>query len=125
MRFFYISLLIFLNMAGGVIIKVFADFSQHTVNLLFLLPILGTIFFLQTVLWLLLGKHYQLSYVYPFLSVGYVLSLAVGYMFFHESVSFLRGIGATIIMTGAFIVSTSPHVLDAHTQNGTGEASND
>jgi drug/metabolite transporter (DMT)-like permease len=60
-------------------------------------------------MWLFLGKRYQLSYVYPLLSVNYILSLFVGVTVFHEPFVLQRLIGAMIILCGVSLISFSKH----------------
>lgn len=59
---------------------------------------------LSTILWVMLLKVVPLSFLYPLLSVGYVVILVVSAIFFHEKVSFLRWYGVFTICYGIVII---------------------
>lgn len=59
---------------------------------------------ISTVLWVMLLKVVPLSFLYPLLSVGYVVILLVSVFAFHEHVSFLRWYGVIMICYGIVII---------------------
>ncbi len=80
------------------------------------LPVMMTNFYLwisaicyvvSILLWLVVLSKVDVSYAYPFLSIGYVLSAVVGYFAFHESVTFIRVIGIIVICVGVILISRS------------------
>ena len=58
-------------------------------------------------LWMSVLSKVEVSYAYPFLSVGYVLSAVAGYMFFNENVSPIRIVGIIVICIGVILISRS------------------
>lgn len=70
--------------------------------------ILGGIFYLtSSFLWLLLLQRKHLSYLYPMVSVGYVLVVIASCLLFNETVLLIRWIGVGIICIGVVLVSQS------------------
>lgn len=59
---------------------------------------------ISTVLWVMLLKVVPLSFLYPLLSVGYVVILLVSVLAFHERVSFLRWYGVFMICYGIVVI---------------------
>ena len=49
----------------------------------------------------------ELSYVYPFLSLAYVIVAVYAYFFFQENVSTLRVAGLSLICLGTLLISRS------------------
>jgi drug/metabolite transporter (DMT)-like permease len=113
MLYIGVFLLLVLNLAGLVLIK-FSPQYYHNIFLLgFLVVSLVGIYALRSVIWLILGERYQLSFVYPILGINYVLSLFVGMAVFHEPFVWRRIAGAVIILSGVTLLSLSKHRNDA------------
>ena len=68
---------------------------------------------LSTILWVMLLKVVPLSFLYPLLSVGYVVILLISVFFFHEHVSFLRWYGVVTICYGIVIIFAE-ELISAH-----------
>ena len=49
----------------------------------------------------------EVSYAYPFLSIGYILATLIGYFWLAEQLSLIRVIGMIIICIGVFLISRS------------------
>jgi multidrug transporter EmrE-like cation transporter len=49
----------------------------------------------------------EVSFAYPFLSIGYVVVAIVGYYFFNESLTLTRILGILIICVGVYLISRS------------------
>jgi drug/metabolite transporter (DMT)-like permease len=102
-----VLVLLVLNLAGGILIKlspqVYHDFLLLGGILVLLLGVYGA----RSVTWLLLGKRYQLSFIYPILGINYVISLFVGILLFHEPFVWRRLVGAIIILCGVSLLSFS------------------
>lgn len=62
---------------------------------------------ISILLWMSILSKVQVSFAYPFLSVGYVISAIIGYFFFHESLSMIRVTGIVIICIGVILISRS------------------
>jgi multidrug transporter EmrE-like cation transporter len=70
--------------------------------------LLGLVSYVVSVaVWLLVLARVEVSYAYPFLSVGYVVVTLMGYFFFQESLSWMRGMGISIIIIGVLLLSRS------------------
>lgn len=107
-----------MNLGSYVLIKLIKpelvaalDWSQ-----LALVAMLGIVYGSQTLFWLWVGKQYQLSYIYPFMGINYILSLIVGVFAFHEPFSWQATIGSGIIMAGVLLISSSPHRDEPNTK---------
>jgi drug/metabolite transporter (DMT)-like permease len=61
----------------------------------------------SAVLWLVLLSRVALSYVYPMISLGYVLVVLVSWAILKEEVPPLRWIGVLIICAGVYLVGRS------------------
>lgn len=57
--------------------------------------------------WLYVLKHVDVSYAYPFISMGFVIVLVLSYFLFNEQLSVYRVSGIAAIMLGIFLVSRS------------------
>ena len=58
-------------------------------------------------LWMVVLSRAEVSFAYPFLSIGYVVVAVAGYLFFHESMNMYRIIGIFLICTGLVLISKS------------------
>jgi len=57
--------------------------------------------------WILAVARAQLSFVYPFMALSYVLVALVSLFLFKEDVTALRWLGIIVICVGVFLVSRS------------------
>jgi multidrug transporter EmrE-like cation transporter len=62
---------------------------------------------ISVAVWLLVLARVEVSYAYPFLSVGYVVVTVMGYFVFQENLSWMRVIGIAIIIVGVLLLSRS------------------
>jgi len=62
---------------------------------------------ISVAIWLLVLARVEVSYAYPFLSVGYVVVTWMGYFLFQESLSWMRVIGISVIIFGVILLSRS------------------
>lgn len=60
-----------------------------------------------TVLWLIVLVHMEVSKAYPFLSLGYVLIVAISKFYLKEDVNFFRWVGVLLITIGTVMVGVS------------------
>lgn len=59
------------------------------------------------VLWMVVLSKVEVSYAYPFLSIGYVVAAVIGYCFFAEALTVTRVAGIAVICIGVFLISRS------------------
>ena len=57
--------------------------------------------------WLMVLSRTEVSYAYPFLSIGYVVAAFVGYFYFGESMSLYKLSGIALICIGVFLLYRS------------------
>ena len=62
---------------------------------------------LSILLWMSVLSKVEVSYAYPFLSVGYVVSAVAGYALFNENLSPVRIAGIIVICVGVILISRS------------------
>ena len=62
---------------------------------------------LSILLWMSVLSKVEVSYAYPFLSVGYVVSAVAGYALFNENLSPIRIAGIIVICIGVVLISRS------------------
>jgi len=58
-------------------------------------------------LWLMVLSRVEVSLAYPFISIGYVITAATGFLFLGESVTPLRLAGIVLICMGVAVISRS------------------
>jgi drug/metabolite transporter (DMT)-like permease len=66
-----------------------------------------SIFVFSLLLWLYLLSQMELSFLYPFGSLSYVLAALGGWFFFAENVTLLRGSGIFLILMGVILIAKS------------------
>ncbi len=77
------------------------------------------IYALRAVFWLLVGKRYQLSFIYPVLGINYVLSLFVGMLIFDEPFRLRRLVASVIILCGVILITYSKEKNEPVNQGAT------
>lgn len=88
-----------LDFSGGFIAPFVLIFSHPFV-------LIGVVLFVSSSLgWLLALSKIPLSYGYPIVSLGYVFVSVLSWIFFDETLSFLRVLGLMIIVGGVFFLS--------------------
>lgn len=94
------------NQLGQISIT-FSNFIPSTVKLFTnLWIVIGClIFIVSSILWMIALTSANLSYVYPFLGLGYVLIALVSWLFLHESISLLRLSGMVLVCIGVILVA--------------------
>ena len=85
------------------------NFIQNIVPMLSNLWLWGAMFCyaISIVLWMSVLSKVEVSYAYPFLSIGYVVASLAGYYFFSESLSPIRILGIIVICIGVILISRS------------------
>lgn len=59
----------------------------------------------SVVIWLLVLSRVEVSYAYPLLSVGYVVTALAGYYFFAEQITLVRWSGILVICFGVWLIT--------------------
>src|SRR5688572_30417636 len=58
-----------------------------------------------TIFWIFALSKFDLSFAYPFLSIGYILILIVSYFIFKEDITAYKVCGVVIIIIGLILIS--------------------
>lgn len=66
-----------------------------------------TCYVVSVVVWLLALSRVEVSYAYPLLSVGYVVTAFAGQLFFGEALGPMRWAGILVICLGVYLVTRS------------------
>lgn len=61
------------------------------------------------ILWVVAMSKFELSFLYPFLSLNYVGIIVGAHFFLHESVSLYRYLSVVLIILGLLFISRSPY----------------
>lgn len=104
---------VFLNLAGAVMGKYLALNLDSLRITLMLGGVLALVYLGRILFWIWAGKHFQLSYLYPFVSISFVLSLGLGHSLFNELITIPRFLGSVFIVLGVFILSRSKNRREA------------
>ncbi len=105
-----------LNLAGSFLIKIMTRYwPDEYVTLVILGAAVVLVSLLRVVMWLFLGRRYQLSYAHPFLSLNYVVAVFLGMAVFGESLQWQRVIGGTIIALSVAGLARSRHRREERT----------
>ncbi len=62
---------------------------------------------LSFLVWLVVLSRTEVSYAYPFLSIGYIVAAIVGYFWLGESMTFYKVGGIALICCGVFLLYRS------------------
>lgn len=57
-----------------------------------------------SLLWLVILSQAELSFVYPMISIGYVITAILGKLLFNENVTFFRFLGILLIIGGVYLI---------------------
>lgn len=115
-NYLLIVLQVFINTTAQLILKKgvnYLDFKQPVLSLMFAMITniyVGAglfIFAASFILWLYLLSQFELSFLYPFGSLSFVLAALGGYFFFGEMVSVTRWIGIFLILLGVSFIAKS------------------
>jgi drug/metabolite transporter (DMT)-like permease len=64
-------------------------------------------FGLSSIFWLVVLSRFDISFVYPMVSVAYILVALFSMIVFKESVTLVRWLGILVIIAGVFLISRS------------------
>ena len=100
-----IFLKIGMNAVGSISTITYSDILSIFSNLYIILGLL--VYGLATILWLIALSQKDLSYVYPFMSLTFIIVLFLSYFVLREQVSTARFVGTFIIILGLIIIVKS------------------
>jgi len=106
---FVVAAAVVLNILGAVVAKLLVLNTDTLSLVIFLAVALLLVFGARVIFWTLVGRRFQLSYIYSVLSVNYLFSFVLGMVVFSEQFQINRLGGALIIAGGVLIVSRSQH----------------
>jgi len=66
-----------------------------------------TLYFLASLIWLVVLSRIELSFAYPLLSLGYIFILIFSALVFKENVTIVRTLGVVAICFGVILISRS------------------
>lgn len=66
-----------------------------------------TLYGVSTLLWLAVLARTELSYAYPFISIGFIVTTLFGWWALNESISLVRLAGVALIIAGVILVARS------------------
>ncbi|MHC6179644.1 SMR family transporter [Clostridium sp. JNZ X4-2] len=110
---------VFLGAIGQVLVKYGAVNLQLNFTIKYLLPSILSIlknipvmfgiisYGLSFLLWIKVLSKVELSYAYPMVSLGYIITMLFSYFLFKENISFIRILGVGLIILGVVLVSRS------------------
>ncbi len=64
-----------------------------------------TCYVVSVLIWLLVLSRVEVSYAYPLLSVGYIVTALAGQFFFNESIGLTRWSGIVVICLGVWLIT--------------------
>ncbi len=67
----------------------------------------GAIFIVSFLLWIYLLNQFELSFLYPFGSLSFVLAAVGGWFFFEEDINFYRILGILLVFIGVVFIAKS------------------
>ncbi|MBE6447413.1 MAG: transporter [Alphaproteobacteria bacterium] len=116
MNYFLILFQICINTAAQLFLKSGAkalDFSQSVTNIFWSMLcnvnvwIGGAIFIVSFLLWLYLLNQFDLSFLYPFGSLSFVLAAIGGWLIFGECMNIYRACGIFLVFMGVIFIAKS------------------
>jgi len=118
--FYFIFLPIFLTTTGEFVLKHYINLSVAGGGFTYVVPGLGLVLnpgiFLSVAaiivggaLWVVAMSKFELSFLYPFLSINYIVIIVGSQFLLHEEVSLFRYLSIVLIIIGLVFISRSPH----------------
>ena len=59
----------------------------------------------SVIVWLMVLSRVEVSFAYPLLSIGYIVTAFAGYLFFNENMGYVRWTGVLIICLGVYLIT--------------------
>lgn len=60
---------------------------------------------IAAVIWLVVLSRAELSYAYPMVAMGYIITSVSAWILFNENMTLLRFLGITLIVSGVYLIS--------------------
>ena len=114
-KFFYILIIvltIIINLFTIIASKYIGVNLEFSKIFIFWLSVLIITYGLKFTFWFFLNRKFQLSYIYPILSLNYFISLFLGKILFQEDITIKKIIGSIVIVIGVFIITMSSKKLE-------------
>jgi len=93
-----------MNIIGNIVVKDVLS-SRIFEILLQKYVFIGMIFYvLASLLWLVILSQEELSFVYPLISIGYIITAILSKLFFNESLTLFRFLGILLIFGGVYLI---------------------
>jgi drug/metabolite transporter (DMT)-like permease len=109
-KFFYVLIIILtisINLLSIIAGKYVGMNLEISAALALWLSVMFITYGLKFVFWFILHRKFKLSFIYPFLSLNYFLSLFLGEVLFGETVTLIKIIGSVVIVSGVLFISMS------------------
>ena len=114
-KFFYILIIILtivINLFTIIASKYIGVNLEFSKIFIFWLAVLIITYGLKFTFWFFLNRKFQLSYIYPILSLNYFISLFLGKFLFKEDITINKIIGSVVIVVGVLIITMSSKKLE-------------
>lgn len=114
-NFFYILIIvltIIINLFTVIASKYIGVNLEFSKIFVFWLCVLIITYGLKFTFWFFLNRKFQLSFIYPILSLNYFISLFLGKILFQEDITINKIIGSVVIVIGVFIITMSSKKLE-------------
>ena len=98
-----------LNLTAGISAKFVALLLPSLLPALLPAALMAICYAGRLVLWLYAGRRWQLSYLYPILSLNYIAAAVAGRLIFGEAISPHRVVGLALLLAGVLVCALSPH----------------
>src|SRR4030066_2214588 len=114
-KFFYILIIILtiiINLFTIIASKYIGVNLEYSKIFVFWLSVLIITYSLKFTFWFFLNRKFQLSFIYPILSLNYFISLFLGKILFKEDITINKIIGSVVIVVGVLIITMSSKKLE-------------
>lgn len=64
-----------------------------------------TCYVISVMVWMMVLSRVEVSFAYPLLSIGYVVTAFAGFLFFDENMGIVRWLGVIIICLGVYLIT--------------------
>jgi drug/metabolite transporter (DMT)-like permease len=93
-----------MNTIGNIAVK--DIFSSRIFEILFQKYVfIGmALYVIASLLWLVILSQEELSFVYPLISIGYIITAVLSKFIFHESLTLFRFLGILLICGGVYLI---------------------
>jgi len=82
------------------------DFTFSKTVIIWLVVMLAS-YSAKFVFWMILHRRFKLSFIYPILSINYIVALFLGRTLFNESITNYKIAGSVILVVGVFLILLS------------------